>query len=73
MTDEQQDAARKRLRKLASDRRKAATAESAAIVTALRAGVRQVDIARDIERSREHVRQIARQAEADGKLPADRA
>lgn len=67
-TDEQ-TAARRRLRKLATDRAKAARLEASAIVEALRVGVRQVDVARDIERSREHVRKIARDAEEDGRLP----
>lgn len=67
-TDEQ-TTARRKLRKLATDRVKAVQREADAIVEALRAGVRQVDVARDIDRSREHVRKIARDAEDAGRLP----
>lgn len=69
MDTDEQAAARRRLRKLAADRARAAQAEVDAIVEALRLGVRQVDVVRDIDRSREHVRKIARDAEDDGRLP----
>jgi hypothetical protein len=65
----EQTAVRRRLRQLAVARTKAARLEADAIVEALRAGVRQVDVVRDLDRSREHVRKIAREAEADGRLP----
>lgn len=56
--------ARQRLRKLAAARkraaRKAAEDELAAVQHALDIGVRQVDVARDLERSREHIRLITR-------------
>lgn len=58
--DDPQTRARRALRELAAQRRQAAEAEAEAIVAALRAGVRQVDIARDLDRSREHIRQVAR-------------
>jgi hypothetical protein len=58
--------ARTRLRKLAAERERLAADEPAAIVAALQAGVRQVDIARDLDRTREHVRRIARAHGIDG-------
>lgn len=69
MDTDEQSSARRKLRKIAADRVKAAAAEIEAIVDALRVGVRQVDVVRDIDRSREHVRKIARDAEDDGRLP----
>jgi hypothetical protein len=52
--------ARAKLRKLAGDRKGIAKAEPIAIVEALNAGVKQADIARDIGRTREHIRRVAR-------------
>lgn len=60
---------RRRLRKFATDRVKVAQAEVDTIVEALRLGVRQVDVTKDVDRSREYVRRIERDAEADGRLP----
>lgn len=54
------DEARAKLRKLAKDRDRIATEEPLAVVEALRAGVRQADIVRDLGRTREHIRRIAR-------------
>lgn len=67
--DGEREAARRRLRKFATDRARTARAEVDAIVDALRLGVRQVDVMRDVDRSREYVRRIARDAEQDGRLP----
>lgn len=58
-TPEQQHA-RARLREIAVARRTAEEGEAPAVITALKAGVRQTVIARDLERGREHVRRIAR-------------
>lgn len=69
METEEQAAARRRLRKFAADRAKAAQAEIDTIVEALRSGVRQVDVVKDSDRSREYIRRIAREAEEDGRLP----
>ncbi len=55
-----QEEARKKLRRLAAQRRRIADQEPAAIVEALKAGVRQMDVAEDIDRTREHIRRIAR-------------
>jgi hypothetical protein len=57
MTAEQ---ARAALREIAAERKRLAEVEPAAIVAALEAGVRQADVARDIDRTREHVRRVAR-------------
>lgn len=54
------DQHREQLRQLAAERERLEQAEPAAIVAALQAGVRQADIVRDIGRSREHVRRVAR-------------
>ncbi|HEV7651317.1 MAG TPA: hypothetical protein VGP26_24470 [Actinophytocola sp.] len=56
------DAHREQLRQLAAERERLAEAEPAAIAAALRAGVRQADVARDVGRTREHVRRVARAA-----------
>lgn len=48
------------LREIADVRRRLADDETAAVLAALRGGVRQADIARDLDRSREHIRKIAR-------------
>lgn len=50
---------RENLRRIAAVR----DSEAAAALAALRAGVRQVDIAEDLRRTREHVRRITRAAE----------
>ena len=55
-----QRAARARLREIAAARQKAEEGEAPAVIDALKAGVRQVDIARDLDRGREHIRRIAR-------------
>lgn len=60
------DQARARLRELAAERQRLADAEPAAILDALNAGVKQADIARDLERSREHVRRVARAHGVEG-------
>lgn len=60
------DQARAALRRLAAERDRIAEEEPVAVVKALRVGVRQVEIAADLGRTREHVRRIAR---ANG-LPA---
>lgn len=52
--------ARTKLRKIAADRERIADAEPVAIAEALAAGVKQIDIAKDLGRTREHVRRIAR-------------
>ena len=57
---DKQIAARERLRTIAAARKKATADERAAVLDALEAGVRQADIARDLERSREHIRLIAK-------------
>ena len=46
------------LRKVAKARDKAARDERAGILAALQAGARQADVARAIDRSREHVRLV---------------
>lgn len=56
----EQERARARLRTLASKRQRQAADEVAAVQAALQAGVRQADIARDLDRSREHIRRITR-------------
>jgi predicted transcriptional regulator len=53
---------RKRLREIAAKRTWIANAEAPAVLAALQAGVRQADIARDLGRTREHIRRIAREA-----------
>ncbi|MFD6073533.1 hypothetical protein [Amycolatopsis lurida] len=58
----EQQAARARLRDIAAARRKAEGGEAPAVIAALNVGVRQADIARDLERGREHIRRIARDA-----------
>lgn len=58
----EQQAARARLRDIAAARRKAEEGEAPAVIDALNAGVRQADIARDLDRGREHIRRIAREA-----------
>lgn len=60
-TSEQQ-AARARLRDIAAARRKAEQGEAPAVIDALKVGVRQADVARDLDRGREHIRRIARDA-----------
>lgn len=52
--------ARKALRRIAAQRRRLADQEPAAIVAALKAGVRQMDVAEDIGRTREYIRRVAR-------------
>lgn len=54
------DQAREELRRIATERDRLTEEEPAAIVAALKAGVRQSDVVRDIGRTREHVRRIAR-------------
>jgi predicted transcriptional regulator len=54
------DQHRAELRRIAAERDRLTEAEPRAVVAALRAGVKQTDIARDIGRTREHVRRIAR-------------
>lgn len=66
---EDEEAARRKLRRFAADRAKTAQAEVDAIVDALRLGVRQVDVMKDVDRSREYIRRIARDAEQGGRLP----
>lgn len=56
----EQRAARARLREIATARQTAEDGEAPAVIAALEAGVRQADIARDLDRGREHVRRIAR-------------
>lgn len=56
---EDQEEARKKLRRLAAQRRRLADQEPVAIVEALKVGVRQMDVAADIGRTREHIRRIA--------------
>jgi predicted transcriptional regulator len=59
---------RENLRRVAAVR----DSEPAAALAALRAGVRQVDIAHDLGRTREHVRRITRAAEtAEAQSSAD--
>lgn len=60
MTSPEAQHARQRLRKLARDRQRIANAETTAITEALRLGVRQVDVASDASRTREHIRRIAK-------------
>lgn len=60
MTSPEAQQARQRLRKLARDRQRIEDTEDDAIADALRAGVRQVDVAQDIGRTREHIRRIAK-------------
>lgn len=52
--------ARKALRRIAAQRRRLTDQEPAAIVAALNAGVRQMDVAEDIGRTREYIRRVAR-------------
>jgi len=52
------DAALAHLRRIAAMRRKAADQERPAIVAALQAGHRQAEVARAIDRTREHVRLV---------------
>jgi uncharacterized protein YicC (UPF0701 family) len=59
MTNRDAEQARQRLRKLARDRQRIAETEADTIAAALRLGVRQIDVAKDIARTREHVRRIA--------------
>ncbi len=54
------EAARKALRRIAAQRKRLADQEPAAIVAALKAGVRQMDVVDDIGRTREYVRRVAR-------------
>lgn len=53
------DEARAELRRIAADRDRIAHEEPAAIIAALEAGVRQTDVAKDIGRTREHIRRLA--------------
>lgn len=69
VTGEELEAARRKLRRFATERAQTAQAEVDAIVDALRLGVRQVDVMKDVDRSREYIRRIARDAEEDGRLP----
>jgi hypothetical protein len=55
MTDGDSEAMR-RLKLAVSTRRRAETSETAAVLAALEAGETQVDVARVLGRSREHVR-----------------
>lgn len=56
--DESLDQHRENLRRIATARR----SEPAAALAALRAGVPQVEIARELGRTREHVRRITKDA-----------
>ena len=58
--------ARRTLRRIATQRRRLVDQEPAAIVEALKAGVRQTDVAADIGRTREHIRRIARDHGIEG-------
>jgi len=60
------DQARERLRKLAADRDRITEPEPKAIRDALAAGVRHADVARDLGRSREHVRRVVRAHGTEG-------
>lgn len=64
-----QAAAIRKLRKLAADRRRAAQAEDKAIGEAIRVGVKQLDVAGYVERSREHVRLAARREGIESARP----
>lgn len=61
-----QDEARENLRRIAAERDRLAEEEPAAIVAALKAGVRQADVVRDIGRTREHIRRVARKHGIEG-------
>lgn len=63
---DEQEEARRKLRRIATQRRRLAEQEPAAIVEALKAGVRQMDVAADIGRTREHIRRIARDNGIEG-------
>lgn len=60
----------RRLQRRATARRRALEGEEQDILTALRLGIRKVEIVKAIDRSREHIDRIARRHGVPNRLPS---